>query len=99
MGMKSDRGNRIRVAVLAAMVIPGIVSVARAKPLPAIIPSEPMALQAAGLRMSALSPQDSQSAAQQGTNAGAAAPSVKVGHTQPLPIATYDHGQLTIVAV
>jgi hypothetical protein len=98
MGMKSDRGNRIRVAVLAAMVIPGIVSVARAKPLPAIIPSEPMALQAAGLRMSALSPQDSQSAAQQGTNAGAAAPSVKVGHTQPLPIATYDHGQLTIVA-
>jgi hypothetical protein len=43
-------------------------------------------------------PQASQAGMQQAPVVGNPSPAVKVGHTETAPIATYDHGQLTIVA-
>jgi hypothetical protein len=97
-GMNLVSGIKLRVTVLTAMLLSGIVPVARANYLPPIAPKELKATQALGLHASALAMQDPQVGTQQAPEAGTPSPAVKVGHAGSEPIATYEHGQLTIVA-
>jgi hypothetical protein len=96
-GMNFVSGIKMRIAVLTAVLVLGIVPVARANYLPAIFPNELKATQALGLHASALAMQEPQAGTRQAQEASTQSPAVKVGHA-PEPIATYEHGQLTIVA-
>ena len=76
-GMSLVSTINLRVVLMTAVLISGLLPVARASALPS---------------------QDSQQGTPQAPAARVPSPLLKVGHAESAPIATYDDGQLTIVA-
>ena len=91
-------GNRVRSTVLAAILISGAATVARAELIPNKIPNTLRTFQSAGLHTPAAQLQGSQSVLQAAPDTHAAAPSVDAGHAPSTPTITYEGGLLTINA-